>query len=79
MEYKVQVYQVEGKENLLGFANLVLEEQFVLNGFAIKEFRNGKVYLRAAPGIRAIRIHKIIWIILRLETGNFGKNLLKLL
>ena len=45
MEYKVQVYQVEGKENLLGFANLVLEEQFVLNGFAIKEFRNGKVYL----------------------------------
>lgn len=45
MEYKVQVYQVEGKENLLGFANLVLEEQFVLNGFAIKAFRNGKVYL----------------------------------
>ena len=45
MEYKVQVYQVEGKENLLGFANLVLEGQFVLNGFAIKEFRNGKVYL----------------------------------
>ena len=45
MEYKVQVYQVEVKENLLGFANLVLEEQFVLNGFAIKEFRNGKVYL----------------------------------
>ena len=44
MEYKVQVYQVEGKENLLGFANLVLEGQFVLNGFAIKEFRNGKVY-----------------------------------
>ena len=45
MEYKVQVYQVEGKENLLGFANLVLEEQFVLNGFAIKESRDGKVYL----------------------------------
>lgn len=45
MDYKVQVYQVEGKENLLGFANLVLEGQFVLNGFAIKEFRNGKVYL----------------------------------
>lgn len=32
MEYKVQVYQVEGKENLLGFANLVLEGQFVLTG-----------------------------------------------
>ena len=45
MEYKVQVYQVEGKKNLLGFANLVLEGQFVLNGFAIKEFRDGKVYL----------------------------------
>ena len=45
MEYKVQVYQVEGKEKLLGFANLVLEGQFVLNGFAIKEFNNGKVYL----------------------------------
>lgn len=45
MEYKVQLYQVKGKENLLGFTNLVLEEQFVLIGFAIKEFRNGKVYL----------------------------------
>ena len=45
MEYKVQVYQVEGKEKLLEFANLVLEGQFVLNGFAIKEFNNGKVYL----------------------------------
>ena len=45
MKYKVQVYQVEGKEKLLGFANLILEGQFVLNGFAIKEFNNGKVYL----------------------------------